>query len=425
MIKPVIYNGEKAEALFGAREEASDKAEQTVKAIISDVRDRGDAALREYSAKFDGYTGAELEVTQAESDRAEREVAPEFKETLLRAADNIRAFHARQKRDGFELNTDGRIVGQKVIPLARAAIYVPGGTAAYPSTVLMNAIPAKIAGVGEVIMATPVKADGKVKPEVLAAARVCGVDRVFKMGGAQAIAALAYGTESVPKVDKITGPGNIFVATAKRLVAGVACGIDMIAGPSEILVVADGGANAEHVAADLLSQAEHDALASAVLICDDAKFAERVISCMYRRLERLPRREIATASVENNCKVIITDSVATAVGLADEYAPEHLELCVKDPFALLDKVRNAGSVFLGYNTPEAVGDYFAGANHTLPTNGTARFSSPLGVEDFVKTTQYIYYDESAICHAADDVARFARAEGLTAHAESVEVRAEK
>ncbi len=425
MIKPVIYNGEKAEALFGAREEASDKAEQTVKAIISDVRDRGDAALREYSAKFDGYTGAELEVTQAESDRAEREVAPEFKETLLRAADNIRAFHARQKRDGFELNTDGRIVGQKVIPLARAAIYVPGGTAAYPSTVLMNAIPAKIAGVGEVIMATPVKADGKVKPEVLAAARVCGVDRVFKMGGAQAIAALAYGTESVPKVDKITGPGNIFVATAKRLVAGVACGIDMIAGPSEILVVADGGANAEHVAADLLSQAEHDALASAVLICDDVKFAERVISCMYRRLERLPRREIATASVENNCKVIITDSVATAVGLADEYAPEHLELCVKDPFALLDKVRNAGSVFLGYNTPEAVGDYFAGANHTLPTNGTARFSSPLGVEDFVKTTQYIYYDESAICRAADDVARFARAEGLTAHAESVEVRAEK
>ena len=425
MIKPVIYNGEKAEALFGAREEASDKAEQTVKAIISDVRDRGDAALREYSAKFDGYTGAELEVTQAESDRAEREVAPEFKETLLRAADNIRAFHARQKRDGFELNADGRIVGQKVIPLARAAIYVPGGTAAYPSTVLMNAIPAKIAGVGEVIMATPVKADGKVKPEVLAAARVCGVDRVFKMGGAQAIAALAYGTESVPKVDKITGPGNIFVATAKRLVAGVACGIDMIAGPSEILVVADGGANAEHVAADLLSQAEHDALASAVLICDDVKFAERVISCMYRRLERLPRREIATASVENNCKVIITDSVATAVGLADEYAPEHLELCVKDPFALLDKVRNAGSVFLGYNTPEAVGDYFAGANHTLPTNGTARFSSPLGVEDFVKTKQYIYYDESAICRAADDVARFARAEGLTAHAESVEVRAEK
>lgn len=425
MIKPVIYNGEKAEALFGAREEASDKAEQTVKAIISDVRDRGDAALREYSAKFDGYTGAELEVTQAESDRAEREVAPEFKETLLRAADNIRAFHARQKRDGFELNSDGRIVGQKVIPLARAAIYVPGGTAAYPSTVLMNAIPAKIAGVGEVIMATPVKADGKVKPEVLAAARVCGVDRVFKMGGAQAIAALAYGTESVPKVDKITGPGNIFVATAKRLVAGVACGIDMIAGPSEILVVADGGANAEHVAADLLSQAEHDALASAVLICDDVKFAERVISCMYRRLERLPRREIATASVENNCKVIITDSVATAVGLTDEYAPEHLELCVKDPFALLDKVRNAGSVFLGYNTPEAVGDYFAGANHTLPTNGTARFSSPLGVEDFVKTTQYIYYDESAICSAADDVARFARAEGLTAHAESVEVRAEK
>lgn len=425
MLKPIIYNGESAETLFGSRAELTDSVEGAVRAIIADVRARGDAAVREYAQIFDGYVGDGFEVSELEYAQAERAVAPEYAETLRRAAQNISEFHSRQKRDGFEIQKDGSIVGQKVIPLARAAIYIPGGTAAYPSTVLMNAIPAKIAGVGEVIMATPVKSDGKVKPEVLAAARLCGVDRVLKIGGAHAVAALAYGTESVPKVDKITGPGNIYVATAKRLVSGTACGIDMLAGPSEILVVADGGANAEHVAADMLSQAEHDRSASAILICDSAELAERVIERLYERVQALPRRDIAAASLDNNCKIIVTDSVATAVELADGYAPEHLELCVKDPLPLLKKVRNAGSVFLGYNTPEAVGDYFAGANHTLPTSGTARFSSPLGVEDFVKTTQYIYYGADALKSAAADISRFARSEGLTAHAESVEVRTGK
>lgn len=425
MLKPIIYNGESAETLFGSRAELTDSVESAVRAIIADVRARGDAAVREYAQKFDGYVGDGFEVSELEYAQAERAVAPEYAETLRRAAQNISEFHSRQKRDGFEIQKDGSIVGQKVIPLARAAIYIPGGTAAYPSTVLMNAIPAKIAGVGEVIMATPVKSDGKVKPEVLAAARLCGVDRVLKIGGAHAVAALAYGTESVPKVDKITGPGNIYVATAKRLVAGTACGIDMLAGPSEILVVADCGANAEHVAADMLSQAEHDRSASAILICDSTELAERVIERLYERVQALPRRDIAAASLDNNCKIIVTDSVATAVELADGYAPEHLELCVKDPLPLLKKVRNAGSVFLGYNTPEAVGDYFAGANHTLPTSGTARFSSPLGVDDFVKTTQYIYYGADALQAAAADISRFARSEGLIAHAESVEVRTGK
>lgn len=425
MLKPIIYNGERAEALFGSRAELTDSVESAVRAIIADVRARGDAAVREYAQKFDGYVGDGFEVSEREYAQAERAVAPEYAETLRRAAQNISEFHSRQKRDGFEIQKDGSIVGQKVIPLARAAIYIPGGTAAYPSTVLMNAIPAKIAGVGEVIMATPVKSDGKVKPEVLAAARLCGVDRVLKIGGAHAVAALAYGTESVPKVDKITGPGNIYVATAKRLVAGTACGIDMLAGPSEILVVADGGANAEHVAADMLSQAEHDRSASAILICDSAELAESVIERLYERVQALPRRDIAAASLDNNCKIIVTDNIATAVELADGYAPEHLELCVKDPLPLLKKVRNAGSVFLGYNTPEAVGDYFAGANHTLPTSGTARFSSPLGVDDFVKTTQYIYYGADALKAVSADISRFARSEGLTAHAESVEVRTGK
>ena len=426
MLKPIIYGGESALRLFGAREEITDNAEATVKAIIADVRARGDAAVKEYSAAFDGFTGDRLEVSDEEAAEAETAVAPEYKAMLARAAENIRAFHLKQKRVGFELKSDGgRIVGQKVIPLARAAIYVPGGTAAYPSTVLMNAIPAKIAGVGEVVMATPVKADGKVKAEVLVAAKLCGVDRIFKIGGAQAIAALAYGTESVPKVDKITGPGNAYVATAKRLVSGVACGIDMLAGPSEILVIADGGANAEHVAADMLSQAEHDSQASALLICDSKDFAERTIAFLYRRAENLLRRDIAIASIEKNCKVIVADCVETAVALADEYAPEHLELCVKDPFAWLDRIKNAGSVFMGYNTPEAVGDYYAGTNHTLPTSGTARFSSPLGVDDFVKTTQYIYYSDTALDGAADDIIRFANSEGLTAHAESVSARTVK
>lgn len=422
MLKPIIYNGQSAAQLFGDRAEVTVCVESTVKAIIADVKQRGDAALKEYSLKFDGYDGAELTVSDAEFDAAFKAVDGEYKAMLERAIQNIRAFHAKQKRDGFELRDGDRIVGQKVTPVARTAVYVPGGTAAYPSTVLMNAVPAAIAGVKEVVMATPVKKNGVVKPEVLVAAKLCGISKVYKMGGAQAIAALAYGTESVAKVDKITGPGNAYVAEAKRQISGVACGIDMLAGPSEILVIADGGADANSVAADMLAQAEHDALASALLICTDEKTAHGVIKALYERADKLPRREIALKSIENNGKIIVVPDVIKAVELADEYAPEHLELCVSDPFKLLDKVRNAGSVFLGYYTPEAVGDYYAGANHTLPTSGTARFASSLGVDDFVKTTQYIYYTESALSASSDDIERFARSEGLDGHAESVVVR---
>lgn len=422
MIKPIMYNGETPEQLFGKREQMSLDAEKTVKDIIADVRSRGDIAVKQYSKRFDGYDG-EFEVQFSELQNAVKTLSKEYVEMLKRAIKNIKRFHLKQKRKGFEIKRkDGTIVGQKVTPVGSVAVYVPGGTAAYPSTVLMNIIPAKIAGVPFVAMATPVKADGKVKPEVLAAAYLCGVDKVYKVGGAQAIAALAYGTESIKKVDKITGPGNAFVAEAKKQVSGIACGIDMVAGPSEILVVADRFANPDHVAADLLSQAEHDKLASAVLICDDLGFAEKAISALYNRLAKLPRYDIASASVENNCKVIVVSSVEKAVELADGYAPEHLELCVNNPMPLLETVKNAGSVFLGYNTPEAVGDYYAGANHTLPTSGTARFSSPLGVDDFVKTTQYIYYTDEALSFAADDITMFAESEGLTAHAESIKVR---
>jgi len=425
MIRIIKYNGQTAGELFGGREELTSNVEEAVKAIIANVRANGDSALKEYAAKFDGYTGGSLEVSAEELEEAMNALPPEYIGVLKASIANIGKFHKMQVRKGFEIDEGDRIVGQKVTPVARAGIYVPGGTAAYPSSVLMNAIPAKIAGVKEVIMVTPVKADGKVKAEVLAAAKLCGVDRIFKTGGAQAIAALAYGTESIPKADKITGPGNAYVATAKKLVSGVACGIDMIAGPSEILVLADGGANAVHVAADLLSQAEHDKLASALLITDSAALAEAVAGELDVQVKKLPRREIAEASLINNCKIIVTDDLSGAAELADEYSPEHLELCVKEPFKLLEKIKNAGSVFLGYNTPEAVGDYYAGANHTLPTSGTARFASPLGVEDFVKTTQYVYYTKPALEKAAESIAAFANSEGLTAHAESVLVRVKK
>lgn len=425
MLKPILYNGQSAEELFGKRDEITDIAEPIVKSIIADVRLRGDKAVSEYSLKFDGYADKSLTVTDAEFDAAFDAVDDDYKAMLIRSIENIRAFHSKQKRDGFSINDGDRVIGQKVTPLSRVAVYVPGGTAAYPSTVLMNAVPAAIAGVKETVIATPVKSDGKVKPEVLVAAKLCGVNKVYKMGGAQAIAALAYGTESVAKVDKITGPGNAYVAEAKRQVSGVACGIDMLAGPSEILVIADGGANADHVAADMLAQAEHDALASALLICTEEKFAYGVIDALYARADKLPRKDIAIESIKNNCKIIVVNDVEKAVELADEYAPEHLELCVADPFPLLDKVTNAGSVFLGYNTPEAVGDYYAGANHTLPTSGTARFASPLGVDDFVKTTQYIYYSENALRSASRDIERFAHSEGLDGHAESVAVRGKR
>ena len=415
----IKYNNQGVADLFGEREELTSNVEGTVKSIIADVRLNGDAALKKYTAQFDGYAGESLEVSETELDEAVKSLTPRYIQTLESSIANIKKFHKKQLRGDFEINEGDRIVGQKVIPVSRAGIYVPGGTAAYPSTVLMNAIPAKIAGVKEIIMSTPVKSDGKVKAEVLAAAKLCGVDKIFKIGGAQAIAALAYGTQSVPKVDKITGPGNAYVATAKKLVSGVACGIDMIAGPSEILIIADGGANPVHVAADLLSQAEHDKLASALLITDSATLAKEVACELEIQVNKLPRKEIAEASLKANCKIILTDNLSVAVELSNEYAPEHLELCVKQPFELLKKVKNAGSVFLGYNTPEAVGDYYAGANHTLPSSGTSRFSSPLGVDDFIKTTQYVYYTKPALQSAAEDITSFALSEGLTAHAESV------
>ncbi|MDE7162953.1 MAG: histidinol dehydrogenase [Clostridia bacterium] len=425
MIKITKYVNQTAEELFGEREEITCNVEETVKEIIADVRANGDAAVKKYSAKFDGFNGENLLVTEDEFEQAFEELPKEFIEVLERSIANIKNFHSRQLRTGFEIDLGDRIVGQKVTPVERAGIYVPGGTAAYPSTVLMNAIPAKIAGVKCIIMATPVKSDGKVKPEVLVAARMCGVDKVFKMGGAQAIAAMAYGTESVPKVDKITGPGRDYVATAKKLVYGVACGIDMIAGPSEILVLADSNAKAEYVAADMLSQAEHDKIASAILITDSAELAENVLKELYRQVELLERKQIAKESLENKCKIILTSDLSAAVELCNQYAPEHLELAVKEPFKLLEKVKNAGSVFLGYNTPEAVGDYYAGANHTLPTSGTARFASPLSVDDFMKSTQYVYYTDKALKGAASDIMTFAQSEGLGGHAESVAVRLKK
>ena len=425
MIKPVIYVGQPTDELFGKREEAALFAEERVKEIIKNVKEKGDCALREYAAAFDGYSGESLKADEYEFEEAFKAVSPGYISVLKRAAENIGRFHNMQKRRGFSIEDGGTVVGQKILPIDCAGVYVPGGTAAYPSSVLMNVIPAKIAGVKKIVMATPVKSDGKIKPEVLAAAKLCGVDAVFKIGGAQAIAALAYGTETIPKVDKITGPGNAYVAAAKKLVSGIVCGIDMVAGPSEIMIIADSGANAVHLAADMLSQAEHDSLASALLITDSEPLAERVAAELENRVAGLPRREIAAASLAANCRIIVTPGIAEALEIANAYAPEHLELCVERPFELLDKVRNAGSVFLGRYTPEAAGDYYAGTNHTLPTGGSARFSSPLGVDDFTKTIQYVYYTETALKSAAQDIAAFAFSEGLTAHADSVLKRFEK
>lgn len=424
MIKPVRYSENNKNDILKRTSGSTADYEEGVKKIIADVRSRGDEALKEYTIKFDGVKLDDLRVSQQEFDEAEGIVGSNYKAMLQRAAENIATFHRAQLRQGFEIKGDGFILGQKVTPLESAGLYVPGGKAAYPSTVLMNAVPAKIAGVNRIVMVTPPLQNGKIKPEVLVAAKIAGVSEVYKVGGAQAIAALAYGTESIKKVNKITGPGNIYVAAAKKLVYGD-CGIDMIAGPSEILIIADGGADAENVAADLLSQAEHDELATAVLITNSMDLAQNVCAALENRLKNLARRAIAQASIKNNCKVIVTDDLESAVQLSDELAPEHLELAVKEPFELLKKVRNAGSVFLGYNTPEPVGDYYAGPNHTLPTGGTAKFSSPLGVEDFIKTTQYVYYTREKLSESADDIVMFANSEGLTAHAQSVSVRIEK
>ena len=424
MIKIVKYGEVSNDEVF-ARFEPTVSVEDVVADIIKNVREGGDAALIEYCEKFDKAKLDTLLVSEAEIEEAVALVEPKFLEILKSAAKNIRKFHERQVRNSFIINDeDGIVIGQKVIPVDRAGLYVPGGTAAYPSTVLMDSIPAKIAGVREVVMVTPPQKDGKVNPVILAAAKIAGIDKIFKVGGAQAIAALAYGTESIPKVDKIVGPGNAYVAEAKKQVFGVVS-IDMIAGPSEILVVADGKSNPKHVAADLLSQAEHDKMASAVLVTDSADFAEAVSAELEAQIPMLQRSEIARASIDNNGKIIVAPTLMCAIDIANEIAPEHLELCVDNPFDYLDKIRHAGSIFMGRYCPEALGDYFAGPNHTLPTSGTAKFSSPLSVDDFVKKTQYTYYTKDALRKVADDVAFFANKEGLGAHAKSATVRFEE
>ena len=420
----ILKVGEVPNSEIFARMEPKVDVAAVVADIIADVRQNGDEAVKRYCEKFDGAKLDSLRVTEAEIDEAVAAVEPEFLAVLKKAAANIRKFHACQKRTGFILNdSPGVVTGQKIVPIDRAGIYVPGGTAAYPSTVLMDTIPAKIAGCGTVIMVTPPGKDGKINPAILAAAREAGVDMIFKVGGAQAVAALAYGTESIPRADKIVGPGNAFVAEAKRQVFGQVS-IDMIAGPSEILIVADGKSNPKHVAADLLSQAEHDKLASAVLVTDSMALAEAVQAEIEKQLKLLEREEIARASIEDNGKIIVAEDLKAVIDIANEIAPEHLELCLDAPFDWLDSIRNAGSVFLGRSCPEALGDYLAGANHTLPTSGSARFASPLSVDDFVKKYQYTYYTADALKDVAEDVARFARKEGLTAHARSALVRLE-
>lgn len=398
--------------------------EKIVSEIIETVKKDGDKAIFDYCEKFDKVRISNLEVTADEFDEALSEIEPEFIEILKKAAFNIEKFHKKQQRNSFIINDeDGVVLGQKIIPLERVGLYVPGGTAAYPSSVLMNAIPAKIAGCPEIVITTPPDKNGKINPAILAAAKVAGVTRIFKVGGAQAIAALAYGTESIPKVDKIVGPGNAFVAEAKKQVFGKVA-IDMIAGPSEILIVSDGTSNPSHLAADMLSQAEHDKLASAVLVTDSIELATAVRDEIERQLKGLSRREIAESSIENNGKIIVCKTLQEAIDVANEIAPEHLEISVDNPFDYLDKIRHAGSVFMGKNCPEALGDYFAGANHTLPTSGTARFSSPLSVDDFVKKMQYTYYTKDALGKVAKDVEYFAKKEGLTAHAKSAVIRIE-
>ena len=424
MIQILKYGEVPASAVF-ARTEPTVNVESIVAEIIENVRKNGDAALYEYCEKFDKAKLSTLQVTKEEIDEAVACVEPRFLEILRKAAENIRIFHSRQVRNSFVINeADGVVIGQKIIPVDRAGLYVPGGTAAYPSTVLMDSIPAKIAGVKEVVMVTPPNREGKVNPVILAAASIAGVDKIFKVGGAQAIAALAYGTQSVPKVDKIVGPGNAFVAEAKKQVFGQVS-IDMIAGPSEILIVADGASNPKHLAADLLSQAEHDKLASAVLVTDSVDLAVAVRQELEVQIPQLERAEIARASIDNNGKIIVAENLMQAIAIANEIAPEHLELCVDNPFDYLDAIRHAGSIFMGRNCPEALGDYFAGPNHTLPTSGTAKFSSPLGVDDFIKKTQFTYYTRSALEKVAEDVAYFARQEGLTAHARSAVIRTEE
>ena len=421
MIK--IYENCPVQSLFDRAEQKTDISD-IVADIIKNVRENGDKALFEYCKKFDKADIVSLEAGEDEKKEAMALVGEDFLSVLSEAAENIRKFHINQKRSGFVCGEGGAILGQKVIPLHRVGLYVPGGTAAYPSTVLMNAIPAHIAGVDEIRMTTPPGKDGKINPAVLAAAQIAGVDKIYKVGGAQAVAALCYGTETIKKVDKIVGPGNAFVAEAKKQVYP-ACDIDMIAGPSEIMIIADESCNPRFIAADMLSQAEHDKMAAAVLATDSKKLAEEVAKELEAQLPQLEREEIARAAIDNNGKIIVVDSIEDAIDAANEIAPEHLEVCINNPFEYLNSIRNAGSVFLGKYCPEALGDYFAGTNHTLPTSGTARFSSPLSVDDFVKKYSFTYYSEEALEKVSKKIDMFARKEGLTAHARSATIRFEK
>lgn len=423
MIKLMKYGQLPNREIFARVNPETDVA-AVVSDILSTVRKEGDRAVLAYTKKLDGADLTAIEVSEGEIEEAFRTVEPRFQEILRSAAENIRGFHQKQVRNSFIISEkNGIITGQKVTPIDKVGVYVPGGTAAYPSTVLMDTIPAKIAGCREIVMVTPPGKNGKINPVILAAAKIAGVQRIFKVGGAQAIAALAYGTETIPRVDKIVGPGNAYVAEAKKQVFGQVS-IDMIAGPSEILIVADGKSNPVHVAADLLSQAEHDKLASAVLVTDSEALAQAVQAELERQIPLLPRAEIARASIDRNGKIIVAENLRVVIEIANEIAPEHLELMVDNPFDYLDGIHNAGSIFMGRNCPEALGDYYAGPNHTLPTGGTARFSSPLSVDDFVKKSQYTYYTADALVQCARDVAYFAGKEGLDAHARSVTVRVE-
>ncbi len=424
MIKIINMADAKKEDILTRDINTKSGVEDIVSDIIDNVRKNGDKALKEYSLKFDRAEVKSLIVTQEEIEEAYNSEDKEFIATLEKARDNIYNFHSHQVRNNFVINDkDGVILGQKITPIEKVGLYVPGGTARYPSSVLMNAIPAKIAGVKEIVMVTPPDENGNIPSPILAAAKVAGVDKIFKTGGAQAVAALAFGTESVTKVDKVVGPGNVFVATAKRMLYGIV-DIDMIAGPSEILVLADSTCNPEFVTADLLSQAEHDKLASAVLITDSSELAEKVSAELERQIPELPRHEIARTSIDTNGKIIIADNMRQAVEISNEIAPEHLEVCTQNPFELLNLITNAGSIFLGKNVPESLGDYLAGPNHTLPTSGTARFSSPLSVDDFIKKSSFIYFSEDALNEVGNDVVRFATKEGLHAHARAVSKRLE-
>ncbi|MHC1694568.1 MAG: histidinol dehydrogenase [Eubacteriales bacterium] len=400
--------------------EMSEVTTREVSVIISDIRKRGDDALKDYTLKFDKAIIKDIRLSSEEIDEAANKASPELVRIMKKAADNIRRFHEKQLPQGYMTTGEGIITGQRVLPLERVGMYVPGGTAAYPSSVLMNAIPAKVAGVGSLAMVTPVKEEGLL-PSIAAAAKIAGVDEIYRVGGAQAVAALAYGTQSIPVVDKIVGPGNKYVAMAKKLVYGTV-DIDMVAGPSEILIIADENSNPEYIAADLMSQAEHDIVASSVLATTSLKLAEEVNTCLREQIKKLPRRDIIESSLVSFGGAVIFEKLEQAIEFSNRIAPEHLELAMKNPFDWLGLVKNAGSVFLGEYCPEPLGDYFAGPNHVLPTNSTARFASPLGVDSFIKRSSYLYYSRQALDKVAGAVALFARSEGLDAHAASITVR---